>query len=75
VSNREEQTVGAPCFACRKFSDAAKTVKGTTVTLCGTDYDLWLKSAERSRVKLHGVESAVSEFLRRRTAEILNATR
>lgn len=77
MSSEETTTRGYPCYACRKFSDAAKKVKGTDVMLCGTDFDAWLKSAEKKHADRgeRTVEAMISEFLRRRTAEILNVAR
>lgn len=62
------------CAVCGKKSDAAKPV--SIAWLCGTDFDAWMRSAERGRCQ---EPSALSrnfmDFVARRRAEALNGVK
>lgn len=56
------------CFVCMKKSDGAK-IEGRLPSLCGTDFDLWLRSYERKRYYDTNVDVHFMDFVRRVQAE------
>lgn len=75
VLERQRTMAVGQCAVCNKQSDAAQKVTPPGATLCGTDFDHWLRSPERGRFNLAFTSKKdgaghFMDFVNRRQAEI-----